>query len=330
MACLRGACQHQLSTGSRPLQWRLQRQQATALRRQSRLCSQHHLENPDHHPRSRSYSGRTIVWPGRAHRGRLHPGRHAPARRHLLAARHRGIFTVTGRIWQTARPALPGPLAHQPVTLLRLATTGNQVTALLAADARQHATVVDAWSADGGTRWTFLAATQHRRPGSYGFGRARPDGRCHHGRRPRRRARSRPVAPAARAVGWHRGGPGCCGLPRRGSSFPTRSSEPRSWQGRMSASGWPGTGRWPGCWRMTGGPGIWRPWRLAPTRRSPPGWTPPRSGPASGAAARRRVPCRWDARPTRLRAGRALRRADLSGRAAGRRGQRRGGPAPGH
>jgi hypothetical protein len=46
------------------------------------------------------------------------------------------------------------PLAHQPVTVLRLSTSGNQITALLEAGAGQHASLVAAWSADGGARWT--------------------------------------------------------------------------------------------------------------------------------------------------------------------------------
>jgi hypothetical protein len=65
-----------------------------------------------------------------------------------------GVFTATGGAWRTAGPALTGALARQPVTVLRLATSGNQITALLAVGTGQHATIVAAWSADGGTRWT--------------------------------------------------------------------------------------------------------------------------------------------------------------------------------
>ncbi|HUK69522.1 MAG TPA: hypothetical protein VLW50_12350 [Streptosporangiaceae bacterium] len=65
-----------------------------------------------------------------------------------------GIFISTGGAWQAARPALTGALARQPVTVLRLSNSGDQTAALLAAGTGQHATLVAAWSANGGTRWT--------------------------------------------------------------------------------------------------------------------------------------------------------------------------------
>jgi hypothetical protein len=65
-----------------------------------------------------------------------------------------GIFASVGGTWQAAGPALTGGLATQPITALRLTTSGDQITALLAAGRRQHSTLVAAWSADGGTSWT--------------------------------------------------------------------------------------------------------------------------------------------------------------------------------
>lgn len=64
-----------------------------------------------------------------------------------------GIFATTGHTWQAAGPALPGALAQQPVTVLRLSTVGNQTTALLAAGTGQHAALVAAWTVGGGTGW---------------------------------------------------------------------------------------------------------------------------------------------------------------------------------
>jgi hypothetical protein len=65
-----------------------------------------------------------------------------------------GVFTATGHTWQAAGPALTGALARQPVTVLRLTTSSDQITALLAAGTGQHTTIVAAWSADGAAEWT--------------------------------------------------------------------------------------------------------------------------------------------------------------------------------
>jgi len=65
-----------------------------------------------------------------------------------------GIFEAAGHTWQAAGPALPGALARQPVTVLRVSVAGNQITALLAAGSSQHTTLVTAWSADGSAGWT--------------------------------------------------------------------------------------------------------------------------------------------------------------------------------
>jgi hypothetical protein len=65
-----------------------------------------------------------------------------------------GIYTEIGRTWQAAGPALTGPLAHQPVAVLRVSTTGNQTIALLAAGTGQGTTLVAAWQAGGSSTWT--------------------------------------------------------------------------------------------------------------------------------------------------------------------------------
>jgi hypothetical protein len=64
-----------------------------------------------------------------------------------------GIFTAAGDAWQAAGPTLPGPLARQAITVLRLSTTGTKTAALLAVGTGQHATLLAAWSPNG-TRWT--------------------------------------------------------------------------------------------------------------------------------------------------------------------------------
>lgn len=65
-----------------------------------------------------------------------------------------GIFAAAGQTWQTAGPALTGALAGQPVTVLRVSTTGSQTSALLAVGTGQHAGLVAAWSARGSSRWS--------------------------------------------------------------------------------------------------------------------------------------------------------------------------------
>ena len=65
-----------------------------------------------------------------------------------------GIFAAVGHTWQAAGPVLPGALAHQPITVLRLNSAGQQTMALLAAGTGQHTTLAAAWSAGGNTRWT--------------------------------------------------------------------------------------------------------------------------------------------------------------------------------
>jgi hypothetical protein len=65
-----------------------------------------------------------------------------------------GIFMATGHTWQDAGPALTGALASQPVTVLRLATSGDEIAALLAVGSGQGAALVAAWSADSAVKWS--------------------------------------------------------------------------------------------------------------------------------------------------------------------------------
>ena len=65
-----------------------------------------------------------------------------------------GIFSHTGRTWQLTGPALPAAYAHQAITVLRLTTTGDTTTALLAAGTGPAARLLAGWSADGGAHWT--------------------------------------------------------------------------------------------------------------------------------------------------------------------------------
>jgi hypothetical protein len=64
-----------------------------------------------------------------------------------------GIFTETGGAWRAAGPVLPAALASQPVSVLRLTTTGSQTVALLTAGTGHAASLLAAWSADNGQHW---------------------------------------------------------------------------------------------------------------------------------------------------------------------------------
>jgi hypothetical protein len=69
-----------------------------------------------------------------------------------------GIFSSTGGSWRLAGPTLPAGYAHQPITVLRLTTTGATTTALLAAGNSPAPRLLAAWSTDGGTHWTLSPA----------------------------------------------------------------------------------------------------------------------------------------------------------------------------
>jgi hypothetical protein len=80
----------------------------------------------------------------------------------LAAGCHRpgiaGIFSRTGGSWQLTGPTLPAGYAHQPITVLRLTTTGQTTTALLAAGNSPATRLLAAWSTDGGRHWTLSPA----------------------------------------------------------------------------------------------------------------------------------------------------------------------------
>jgi hypothetical protein len=65
-----------------------------------------------------------------------------------------GIFAARGAGWQAAGPAVPAALAGEPVTVLRLATAGSQLVALLMAGSGHDAAMLVAWSAGNGAKWT--------------------------------------------------------------------------------------------------------------------------------------------------------------------------------
>jgi hypothetical protein len=69
-----------------------------------------------------------------------------------------GIFAAHGGTWQAAAPPLPAPLAHQPVTVLRLTRTAGTTEALLAAGTGRAARLLAAWSADNAGHWTVSPA----------------------------------------------------------------------------------------------------------------------------------------------------------------------------
>jgi hypothetical protein len=69
-----------------------------------------------------------------------------------------GIFADAGRTWQATGPAIPAALSRQPITVLRLTQTANQIVALLAAGSGRAASVLAAWSADNGRHWALTPA----------------------------------------------------------------------------------------------------------------------------------------------------------------------------
>ena len=65
-----------------------------------------------------------------------------------------GIFTGTSGTWQLAGPALPASLASQQMQVLRLTSTASGTAALLEAGTGPGASLLAAWSADGGGHWS--------------------------------------------------------------------------------------------------------------------------------------------------------------------------------
>jgi photosystem II stability/assembly factor-like uncharacterized protein len=68
-----------------------------------------------------------------------------------------GIFGYDGGTWHQAAPSLPAALAGQPVRVLRLSQSGRGDVALLQAGTAPTASLIGAWTTDGGRRWKLSA-----------------------------------------------------------------------------------------------------------------------------------------------------------------------------
>jgi len=69
-----------------------------------------------------------------------------------------GIFGYAGGIWHRAAPSLPASLAGQRVRVLRLSRAGPGDVALLQAGTGPSASLLAAWTSDGGRQWRLSAA----------------------------------------------------------------------------------------------------------------------------------------------------------------------------
>jgi hypothetical protein len=69
-----------------------------------------------------------------------------------------GIFASGGGTWRATGPALPPSLARRDVEVLGLASADGATAALLQAGSGAAASLVTAWSADGGGHWRTSAA----------------------------------------------------------------------------------------------------------------------------------------------------------------------------
>lgn len=69
-----------------------------------------------------------------------------------------GIFASGGGTWHATGPALPASLARRNVEVLGLARVGETSAALLLAGQGPAASLVTAWSGDGGSHWRLSAA----------------------------------------------------------------------------------------------------------------------------------------------------------------------------
>ena len=65
-----------------------------------------------------------------------------------------GIFGYTGGSWHQAGPALPAALAGRTVQVARLTRIGTRDVALLEAGGPPDASLLAAWTSDGGQHWT--------------------------------------------------------------------------------------------------------------------------------------------------------------------------------
>jgi hypothetical protein len=68
-----------------------------------------------------------------------------------------GIFAGSDGTWHAAGPAMPASLGREDVDVLTLTASGTDVVALLQAGTGPDASLIAAWSADGGTAWTLSA-----------------------------------------------------------------------------------------------------------------------------------------------------------------------------
>jgi hypothetical protein len=68
-----------------------------------------------------------------------------------------GIFAARSGTLHAAGPDLTSALAREPVTVVRLTQRGNLTTALLQAGTGPSASLLAAWSGDGGGHWTLSA-----------------------------------------------------------------------------------------------------------------------------------------------------------------------------
>ena len=68
-----------------------------------------------------------------------------------------GIFASVGGTWHLAGPSLPASLAGQRVRVLRLSRAGGQDVALLQAGTGAAASLIAAWTSDGGQQWQLSA-----------------------------------------------------------------------------------------------------------------------------------------------------------------------------
>lgn len=68
-----------------------------------------------------------------------------------------GIFADAGGGWSAAGPAVPAPMAREPIGVVRLATTSTGTVALLQAGTGPDASLVAAFSAASGSQWTLSA-----------------------------------------------------------------------------------------------------------------------------------------------------------------------------
>jgi hypothetical protein len=69
-----------------------------------------------------------------------------------------GIFAYASGSWRPAGPALPAPLAGQRVRVLRLSRSGSSDVALLEVGSGPSASLLAAWTSDGGQRWSLSPA----------------------------------------------------------------------------------------------------------------------------------------------------------------------------